>query len=134
VMDGTPCWTAVRHLLDRGGVYAGCSAGAMIASRSREQRVSKPRRGTGWLFGMGLVPHTTFGVHWDKVRRIPGAGLFLTSGIDDGAWFVGIDERTAILGDGERWTVRGLGAVTVRGARGRAIYRDGDHFEATVPR
>ena len=83
---------------------------------------------------MGLVPHTTFGVHWDKVRRIPGAGLFLTSGIDDGAWFVGIDERTAILGDGERWTVRGLGAVTVRGARGRATYRDGDHFEATVPR
>jgi cyanophycinase len=134
VMDGSPSWDAVRQVIDRGGVYAGCSAGAMVASRSREQRASKPRRGTGWLSGLGLVPQTTFGVHWDRVRRIPGAGMFLTSRIDDGAWFVGIDERTAILGDGERWDVRGLGSVTVRGADGSAIYRHGDRFEAPASR
>ncbi len=134
VMDGTPCWVAVRHLMDRGGVYAGCSAGAMVASRSREQRTSKPRRGTGWLFGMGLVPHATFGVHWDRVRRIPGAGMFLTARIGDDAWFIGIDERTAILGDGQRWEVHGLGSVTVRGADGTATYRGGERLETTVPR
>jgi len=134
VMDGTPCRAAVRDLMDRGGVYAGCSAGAMVASRSRAQRASRPRRGTGWLFGMGLVPHATFGVHWDRVRRIPGAGMFLTARIGDDAWFIGIDERTAILGDGERWEVHGLGSVTVRGASGSVAYRGGDRFETTVPR
>jgi hypothetical protein len=60
--------------------------------------------------------------------------MFLTSRIDEGSWFVGIDERTAILGDGDRWEVRGLGSVTVRGAGGTATYRHGDRFEATVPR
>jgi len=134
VMDGTPCWAEVLRLMDRGGVYAGCSAGAMVASRSRGQRETRPRRGTGWLFGLGLVPHATFGVHWDRVRRIPGAGLFLTSRLDDGTWFIGIDERTAVLGDGERWHVRGVGSVTVRGAGGSASYRTGDRFETTVSR
>jgi cyanophycinase len=133
VMDGTQCWAAVRHLMDRGGVYAGCSAGAMVASRSLAQRAAKPRRGTGWLFGLGLVPHTTFGVHWDRMRKIPGVSAFLTSKMD-GTWFVGIDERTAILGDGERWDVHGLGSVTVRSATGTDTYRTGDRFEATAPR
>ena len=133
VMDDTACWSAVRHLIDRGGVYAGCSAGAMVASRSLEQRATKPRRGTGWLFGLGLVPHATFGVHWDRMRKIPGVSTFLTSKMD-GSWFVGIDERTAILGDGERWDVRGLGSVTVRSTAGTDTYRAGDRFEATAPR
>lgn len=134
VMGGTPCWAAVRHLMDRGGVYAGCSAGAIVASRSRAQRGTRPRRGAAWLSGLGLVPHATFGVHWDRVRRVPGAGAFLMSRIDDGTWFVGIDERTAILGDGERWDVRGLGSVTVRGATGSVRYGAGERFEATSPR
>ncbi len=133
VMDGTACWTAVRHLIDRGGVYAGCSAGAMVASRSLAQRATKPRRGTGWLFGLGLIPHATFGAHWDRMRKIPGVSAFLTSRTD-GSWFIGIDERTAILGDGERWDVRGIGSVTVRSGAETQTYRAADRFEATAPR
>jgi hypothetical protein len=41
---------------------------------------------------------------------------------------VGIDERTAILGDGERWTVYGLGTVMVRMARATTVHRAGASF------
>ena len=39
----------------------------------------------------------------------------MTSRLPDDTWFVGIDERTAILGDGRSWTVFGVGRVTLRG-------------------
>jgi hypothetical protein len=53
---------------------------------------------------------------------------FITSRIPQGTWFVGIDERTAILGDGSRWEVFGLGSVMVRGPDGKRSFRSGDHF------
>jgi len=34
----------------------------------------------------------TFGVHWDKIGRIPGFRGFVMSR-SDGVWFAGIDER-----------------------------------------
>jgi peptidase E len=62
--------------LDRGSVFAGCSAGALIASQSREQRRERGTR-AGWMFGLGLVPHCSFGVHWNKVKVIPGLRPFV---------------------------------------------------------
>jgi cyanophycinase len=126
VLRDSPLLAAIHRALDRGAVYAGCSAGAMVASRVRD---ADGRRGTSWLFGLGLVPNVSFGVHWDRAARIPGAQWWMTSRLPDDTWFVGIDERTAILGDGVRWTVRGLGRVTVRGPGDEAFYRAGDGFE-----
>jgi cyanophycinase len=125
VLRESPLLEAIRRGLDRGAVYAGCSAGAMIASRMRD---AEGRHGTSWLFGLGLVPNVSFGVHWDRAARIPGAQWWMTSRLPDDSWFVGIDERTAILGDGVTWTVHGLGSVTVRGPDD-AVYRAGDRFE-----
>lgn len=126
VMEGTPVWDAVLAALDRGAVYAGCSAGAMVASQSRAGRDG---RGAGWAFGLGLVPNVSFGVHWDRVRFIPGLRPFVMTRIPDGSWFVGIDERTAILGDGARWRVFGRGSVTVRHAKATDTHRAGETFE-----
>ncbi len=119
---------AIRRAIDRGAVYAGCSAGAMVASRERN---AGGRGGTSWLFGLGLVPHVSFGVHWDRAARIPGAQWWLTSRLPDDTWFVGIDERTAIAGDGLAWQVHGLGSVTVR--HGGAVDRHtaGERFETS---
>ena len=119
---------AVEDALDGGAVFAGCSAGALIASQSREQRRERGVR-TGWVFGLGLVPHVSFGVHWDKVKVIPGLRSVVMSRIPSGSWFVGIDERTAILGDGHRWRVYGMGEVTVRHAGGTEIHEAGGSFE-----
>ena len=106
VLRDSPLLAAIRRAMDRGAVYAGCSAGAMIASRERN---AGGRLGTSWLFGLGLVPNVSFGVHWDRAARIPGAQWWMTSRLPDDTWFVGIDERTATSGDGRSWTVFGLG-------------------------
>jgi cyanophycinase len=127
-IHGTRTWAALVRALDAGTVYAGCSAGALVASQTREQRRERGMR-TGWVYGLGLVPHVSFGVHWDKVKVIPGLRTFVMSRIPKGSWFVGLDERTAILGDGRRWTVHGVGGAMVRHAGGTEVYRDGQAFE-----
>jgi cyanophycinase len=114
-IGGTPFWDGMLAALDRGAVFAGCSAGAMIASHASD---GKERLGGAWLLGLGLIANTSFGVHWDKVRFIPGMRPFLMRRVRRDGWFVGIDERTAILGDGSRWTVFGNRTAMVRG-RGR---------------
>jgi cyanophycinase len=106
----TRFWSALNDALDGGAVYAGCSAGAMVASRRPD---AKPRFGAAWVSGMGLVPGGSFGVHWDRMRFIPGMRGFVTARAK-GGWFAGIDERTAILGDGAEWLVYGLGSVHLR--------------------
>ena len=128
VMDGTPLWSAVLASVARGGVYAGCSAGAMVASQARDSEGANDGR-TGWTFGLGVLPHISFGVHWDKVRFVPGLRPFVMSRIPRGTWFVGIDERTAVLGDGSRWQVFGRGKAMVRHAKGTESYGAGDSFE-----
>ncbi|HYJ60433.1 MAG TPA: Type 1 glutamine amidotransferase-like domain-containing protein [Actinomycetota bacterium] len=125
VLHASPLLAGIERAMDRGAVWAGCSAGAMVVSRARVGGTA----GSSWRFGLGLVPDVAFGVHWDKVRRIPGAAWWMSSRLPEGAWFVGIDERTAIVGDGERWTVHGLGAVHVRHGAGRATHAPGSSFE-----
>jgi len=127
-IDGTATWEALNRALDGGAVYAGCSAGALVASQTREQSREQGVR-TGWVFGLGLVPHVSFGVHWDKVKVIPGLRSLVMSRIPKDSWFVGLDERTAILGDGQRWTVHGIGGAMVRHEGGTEVYRDGQIFE-----
>ena len=79
------------------------------------------------MSGLGLLPHLALGVHWDRTKYIPGLRGFLMSRSKDAA-FVGIDERTAILGDGERWKVYGVGDG--HGARGgmATVHRRGESF------
>ena len=124
VLRGSPLLAATLRAMDRGAVWAGCSAGAMVASRSRDGH-----RGSSYIFGLGLVPHVSFGVHWDRAARIPGLAWWMTSRVPDDTWFVGIDERTAIAGDGETWQVFGRSSVEVRGPNGRKRYVAGERFE-----
>jgi cyanophycinase len=128
-IHGTPLWEALTAAMDRGAVYAGCSAGAMVASQMPARTGARGARAS-WVFGLGLVPNVSFGVHWDKVRRIPGAGWFVTRKVPDRTWFVGIDERTAILGDGRDWAVFGLGGIHVARDGSKRTYRAGDRFTA----
>jgi cyanophycinase-like exopeptidase len=110
--------------LEDGMVFAGCSAGAMVASRDV---ASKPRLGATWASGLGLVPGGSFGVHWDRARFIPGMRPFVMSRAE-GGWFAGIDERTAILGDGQTWRVFGRGQVSVRLDGSSSSLRAGETF------
>jgi len=123
-IQGTAFWAALASALDAGTVYAGCSAGAMVAGRRPE---SRPRFGAAWVSGLGLVEGGSFGVHWDRARYIPGLRTFVTSKAG-GGWFAGIDEHTAILGDGSDWEVFGLGAVSFRLNGSTRRLRAGERF------
>lgn len=118
----TPVCDAVLRLIDRGGVFAGCSAGAMIAGT----------RGMPFPFGsgLGLLPGTSVGVHWDALsawwirwlrdlapRRLPSNGRF-----------IGIAENTAVASDGDAWRVFGAGEVDVRQGRQRQAFLAGQRF------
>jgi cyanophycinase-like exopeptidase len=122
---GSAFWAGVVAALDRGAAYAGCSAGAMVAGRRPSRR---PGIGSRWMAGLDLVPHVRFGAHWNRMRYLPG--FRGASGATDASagWFVGIDERTAILGDGERWRVYGVGMVDVRADGERRSFRAGESF------
>jgi cyanophycinase len=120
----TRFWAALNDALEEGTVFAGCSAGAMVASRRPDTR---PRLGATWVSGLGLVPAGSFGAHWDRVRYIPGMRGFVMSRAR-GGWFAGIDERTAILGEGSEWRVFGLGTVTLRLDGATETIRAGGRF------
>lgn len=122
-IDGTRFWDEMNAALDRGTVFAGCSAGAMVAGH----RSARPKVGATWVAGLGLVPSGSFGVHWDRMRFIPGMRGFVLSRAK-GGWFAGIDERTAILGDGEEWRVFGLGTVSLRLDGERRVVQPGESF------
>jgi peptidase E len=113
--------------LDEGLAYAGCSAGvACLTERTYDSdtddmdRVFRP----GLAYARGVM----FGPHWDVLDDwVAGAREAIVASLTEGEVLVGIDERTAIVGDGERWTVRGTAGVHVYdGAWTR--YGDGDGF------
>ncbi len=125
VIEGTAVWEALERALARGAVYAGCSAGAMVAS---QRKADGAGRASAWTFGLGLVPGVSFGAHWDRMRFMPGARTFMMSRAPQGSWFVGIDERTAILGDGTHWEVFGKGSAMVRYAGQTRTHGEGESF------
>jgi cyanophycinase len=121
-LRGTPVWDGVLRLLDRGGVFAGCSAGAMIAGA--------PGMRFPFASGLGLLPATAVGVHWDALsawwirwlrdlapRRLPPS-----------VRFIGVAEHTAVASDGDSWTVYGAGAVDMRQGRERRACTAGQQF------
>lgn len=122
-IQGTAFWRALIDALDAGAAFAGCSAGAMVAGRRPERR---PRVGGAWSVGLDLVPAGSFGVHWNRMRFIPGMrGL---AGARRDGWFAGLDERTAIVGDGTEWRVFGAGGVSLRLDGVSRTLRAGERF------
>jgi cyanophycinase len=112
-LSGTPFWSAVVAGLDARLAYAGCSAGVAAlgdrttdtGSRAVSEDVLRP--------GLRLFHRTSFAPHWDAVERYrPGLRTFLVEALGDHR-LVAVDEKTAMVGDGRRWTVLGHGAVHV---------------------
>lgn len=123
VFDGTPAWTAVRAVHDRGGVVAGCSAGAMaLAGRQfafRRGKIPFPLR---WEGSLGIVPGVAVIPHYDAFPEPIALALVLQAPPD--VTVLGIDEGTALVGRDGTWQVRGRGRVTVW--RGRERVRRGE--------
>ena len=82
-----------------------------------------------WRDGLNVVPETVFGPHWDMLESyIPGLQSYIIENVPEGDLFVGLDERTAMAGDGEHWQVFGLAGVHVRQGEEWVTLKAGDTF------
>jgi cyanophycinase len=117
VLSGSAFWEALVGAMDRGLGYAGCSAG--VASLGEFALDSAARSFTPqelWRPGLRLFPKLWFGPHWDAIDRfVPGLKDLIISSVPADGRLLGIDERTAVVGDGAEWAVMGSGAVHLIG-------------------
>lgn len=111
----TALWRAVLTGLDRGMGYVGCSAGMACLGRSTPDSTVDQLGPRLWQKGLGFFPRAWFGPHWDVLEHyLPGIVDHLVQTVPAGDVLVGVDEQTALAGDGERWQVIGAGGVHVR--------------------
>jgi len=124
-LDGTAVWAAVCDVFDRGGVVAGCSAGAMIMGGYVPEFSLKA--GVPWINrwrdSFALLPGAIVVPHYDE---FPGVVVSLIFGRrPQGTYLVGIDGHTALVGFDHTWQVLGAGRVTVRRGRQTKQYTAG---------
>ena len=133
-LDGTAFWRRLRERLDEGMGYAGCSAGvACLTERTFDSTAGS--LDDVYRPGLAVFRRVVFAPHWDIVDTwIPGAADFIVGSVPDGDVFVGLDEDTAILGDGSDWEVAGKRGIHVRRDGEWTTYRNGDRFELPLTR
>lgn len=134
-LNGSALWKAVLAGLDRGMGYIGCSAGmASLGRRAPDSTVSEFSPAL-WADGLRLFPRTWFGPHWDMLNRyMSGLTEHIDVTVPPGDVLVGVDEQTAIVGDGEHWQVIGVGAAHVRDAGEWRHFQSGEDFVADLVR
>jgi cyanophycinase-like exopeptidase len=110
-------WKAILDVLGRGGVLAGCSAGAMVMGE--------------WLPGFaggkrafGLLPGAVVIPHFDELPSWVAPLLRLWAG--RGGRMVGIPGYTALAADHGTCKVLGKGSVSVWGRGEKRAYLPGD--------
>ncbi len=105
-MKDSLVWKSAQKVWERGGVYAGCSAGAMILAREIPDFRAMGLRS---ISAFGVVPVAFVMPHFDAIP-IFGKPMVATlrKRLKDGEMMVGVDEDTAIIGKlGGEWTVMG---------------------------
>jgi cyanophycinase len=122
-MQGTCAWKAAQRAWERGAIYAGCSAGAMIlGKRMPSFRLSMTQP------GFGIVPASYIVPHFDAIPGIWKPIVFgLQRQLGKSERMIGIDENTALIGrlNGE-WLVMGKGRVHIFTRADRTTYAPGE--------
>jgi len=117
-LAGTRAWAAVTDVLERGGVVAGCSAGAMIFGESIPTfpAIVPFRRAFNLLPGAVIMPH------YDEM---PGAFVRMLRMLLGRKTLLGIEGNTALVRSDGAFKVVGVGGVTVWNRREKRRYTDG---------
>jgi cyanophycinase len=117
-LAGSECWRAVQSVLAKGGLLAGCSAGAMVCG---ERIFNLPPWRTA--AGFNLLPGTLIVPHFDEIPAwIPGLQRLL---LERRITVIGIERNTALFAEGDTLEVVGGGGVTVWNRAGKRRYRQG---------
>ncbi len=122
-MKDSCAWRAAQRAWERGAIYAGCSAGAMILARRMPSF-----RLAGTQEGFGIVPATFIVPHFDAIPGIWKPIVFgLQRQLKKGERLIGVDENTALIGKlGSKWTVKGKSKVHVYTRDGKMSYTNGE--------
>ena len=121
-MNGSRAWNAAQRAWDRGAIYAGCSAGAMILARQMPRfRLAQTQT------GFGIVPAQFVLPHFDAMPIVfKPLTLALKAQLKDGQRMIGVDEDTALIGTlGGEWQVMGQSKVHVFTRDSEQIYESG---------
>lgn len=123
-LRGSRVWAAISEAWQAGAALAGCSAGA-IALTSWVPHLRNPLRAPDP--GLDVVPHVRVIPHFDKfLGWMPDLLDRFLAKAPPGVTVLGIDEDTALVGEGETWTVHGEQSVWVIGKDGRMGYAAGE--------
>jgi cyanophycinase len=115
-LAGSRTWEAIRSVLARDGLLAGCSAGAMVLG---ERFFGFP----GWTEGFNLVPGVTVVPHFEELPAALIRSVRLLAG--ESLTLVGVEGNTALVRSGGRWEVLGAGGVAVWNEAGRTCHSEG---------
>ena len=118
-LEDSLAWQAIQLVLDRGGLLAGCSAGAMIMG---ERIPGFPRAQPGF----NLVPGVVVVPHYDEIPKSLTRVIRLL--IRKGLTMLGIEGNTALFINGGNCEAIGLGSVTVWDSYGKKHYTNGQHI------
>lgn len=130
VLSDTPFWRTLRDAMTRGLAYAGCSAGVVCLGGRALDSARTDADETLWQPGLGVFPACLFGAHWDALDGyVPGLRDLIVGSVPEGDILVGIDEDTAMMGDGERWHLTGAGGVHVLEGDAWTEHEPGSAFE-----
>lgn len=121
-MNGSRAWNAALRAWERGAVYAGCSAGAMILAR----RIPSFRL-FGAIEGFDVIPAQFIIPHFDAIPAAFKPLIFaLRRQLGNGERMFGVDEDTALVGAlGGEWKVMGRGRVHIITRNGEQVYESG---------
>jgi len=109
-------WAAIMEIYKKGGVVAGCSAGAMVMGE-RIPGVPHPKRVFGLLPGVVIMPH------FDEIPKTMINAFRLL--VRDEKTLLGIEGNTALVGGDDGYQVVGSGGVVVWNQRGKTRYTHG---------
>ena len=124
-LQGSRAWAAAQKAWDRGAIYAGCSAGAMILA----QRLPNIRMaGMNHTGAFGILPAAFVLPHYDAMPAVfKPMVLAVRRSLKEDQFVLGIDENTALVGRlGGEWQVMGEGKVHVIRRKTQSTYVSGD--------
>jgi cyanophycinase len=121
-LNGSRAWSAAQRAWDRGAIYAGCSAGAMILGKRMPSF-----RLAGTQEGFGIVPAAFIIPHFDAIPAIWKPIVFtLQRQLKPDERMIGIDEDTALIGKlNGSWMVQGKKQVHILTRDGKMSYGPG---------
>lgn len=120
----TKAWDAILGVLEKGGVVAGCSAGAMIWGERMPGFLPPP---FPWKPGFNIVSGASMLPHYDE---LPGFIARIYRSINfTRPTLIGIEGYTALVVKDGQFEVRGKGGVTVW-KNGRKRFTEGESIQA----